>query len=138
MMVDPRDEASTAWLGFCSAMKKWNDKFYPLMKENAAAFVDAAIIELEPIFQQYVCPKAVRGDERLNNPTTSNPSDYNPDSDIIEDIGSGKTKTIIYAQSKTGFQDRFRYTMLRRGAEWKLSKREVYNDVLEKWKSHHI
>jgi hypothetical protein len=88
-------------------MKKWNDKFYPLMKENAAAFVDAAIIELEPIFQQYVCPKAVRGDERLKNPTTSNPSDYNPDSDIIEDIESGKTKTIIYAQSKTGFQDRF-------------------------------
>jgi hypothetical protein len=137
-MVNPRDGASTAWLGFSSAMKKWNDKFYPLMKENAAAFVDAAIIELELIFQRYVCPKAVRGDERLKTFMSSHPSDYDPDSDAIEDIESGATKTIIYVQSKTGFQDRFRYTMARRGAEWKVSMREVYDDVSEKWKTHHI
>lgn len=132
------EEASTAWLEFSSAMKKWNDKFYPVMNENAAAFADKATTELEPIFRQYVWPNAVRGDERLKNPTTSHPSDYDADSDTIEDMQSGDTKTIIYVQSKTGFQDRFRYTMTRRGSEWKLSKREVYNDVSEKWKSHHI
>ena len=137
-MIASPDEASKVWLEFASAMKRWNDKFYPVMKENAAAYADEAAAELKPIFRQYVWPNAVRGDERLENPATSRPSDYDADSDTIEDTQYGDTKTIIYVQSKTGFQDRFRYVMTRRGGEWKLSKREVYNDVSGKWKSHHV
>lgn len=138
MVFASTKEPSTAWLGFSSAMKKWNDRFYPLMNDNIAANIDQAILELEPIFRDYVWPDAVRGEERLTSPTTSNPSDYDPESGTIEERESGDTKTILYVQSKTGFMDRFRYTMSKRGSEWKLFKREVYNDVTEKWKSHHI
>jgi hypothetical protein len=94
-MIASPDEASKVWLEFASAMKRWNDKFYPVMKENAAAYADEAAAELKPIFRQYVWPNAVRGDERLENPATSRPSDYDADSDTIEDTQSGDTKTII-------------------------------------------
>ena len=36
-------EISLLYRKFSSEMKEWNDKFYPLMKENAASVMDQAI-----------------------------------------------------------------------------------------------
>ncbi|RZI59611.1 MAG: hypothetical protein EOP14_04125 [Pseudomonas sp.] len=137
-MDDKMDEATEIFSSFSVQMKCWNDKFYLPMKESAVAVSKQAVAELAPIFGQYVWPDAVRSEERLNNPSTSQPSDYDPDIDTIENREISKSKILLHVQKNTGFRNKFRYTIVKRKNEWKLLRRDVFNDLSGKWKSHHI
>ena len=137
-MDNDMDEAGIVFLRFSAQMKRWNETFFLPMREDAAAAAEQAIAELTSIFDQYVWPDSARGQERLKNPATSQPSDYDPDTDTIEDRETAKSDIIFYVQTNTGFMDRFRYTMVKRNHVWKLFRREVFNDLLQKWISHHI
>lgn len=112
-MTETKGDASAVLFESFSAMKRWNDKLHLLMKEDAAAHGKQAVVELEPIFDAYVAPDAVRRDERPNQPSTSAPSDYDADVNTIGQIEEGKSKTVIYVQTNIGFKDRFRFTLIR-------------------------
>ncbi|PZT91399.1 MULTISPECIES: NTF2 fold immunity protein [unclassified Sphingomonas] len=131
-------EISLLYRKFSSEMKEWNDKFYPLMKENAASVMDQAIGELSPIFDTYVWEDAKRRNERLNKPSTHKPCDYDPESNTIEDIELSGSKATIRIQTHAGFRDTFRYTFTNKNECWKLYKREILDDESNKWKIHHI
>ncbi|WP_443025614.1 NTF2 fold immunity protein [Sphingomonas sp. Leaf23] len=41
-------------------------------------------------------------------------------------------------QTHVGFKDRFRYIFTRKGDDWRLSKRQIFDEISDGWKSHHI
>lgn len=132
------EEISSLYRDFSSEMKEWNDKFYPFMRDNAAAVTDQAISELKSIFDRYVWDDAKRREERLNKPSTNNPCDYDPKNDVIDKFDISDNKATVDVQTQTGFRDMFRYSFAKKNDCWKLSKREVLDDMSSKWKSHHI
>ena len=137
-MTEETAAATSAFLGFSFKMKDWNERFYPLMVQNAAEAADLAVAELTPIFESYVWADAPRRIERLGSPSAGLPSDYDPENDIIEDAEIKASTCILYVQTTTGFKDKFRYTMKERDGEWKLLRRDLFLDDTGKWRSHHI
>lgn len=123
---------------FSSEMKKWNDKFYPLMCDSVAEVRDRAASELKPIFDRYVWDDAKRRDDRLGTPSTEDPCDYDPETNTIKKIELSKSKSVIYVQTHAGFEDCFRYTFTKKGETWNIFKRELIYDEPDKWKSHYI
>lgn len=132
------DEIYLIYRAFSSEMKKWNDKFYPLMRESVAAVRDQAIDELRPVFDRYVWDDATRREERLNAPSTCSPSDYDPETETIEDIDLSRSKATVNVQTHVGFEDMFRYIFTREGDDWRLSKRQIFEETANRWRSYHI
>ncbi|WP_233222396.1 NTF2 fold immunity protein [Allosphingosinicella deserti] len=138
MMTDEIATATSAFSHFSSKMKRWNEHFYPLMVQDAEEAAGHAIAELGPIFESHVWPDAVRSVERLNSPSAGLPSDYDPENDVIEEANLQSSTCVLLVQSNTGFKDKFRYTLKKRGGEWKLFRRDLFLDDTGKWRSHHI
>jgi hypothetical protein len=137
-MDDQVKEAVEAFLNFSKEMKAWNDKYYLLMNKAAAEHVKDAIAELTPIFDRHVWVDATRRNERLNAPSTSEPSEYDPDTDIIAETESSKKKVLIRVQSQTGFKNEFRYTITEINCVWKIKRKDVFRPFNGKWKGYHI
>jgi hypothetical protein len=137
-MDDQANEAVEVLLNFSAEMKAWNDKYYLLMNKAAAEHVKDAIAELKPIFDRHVWEDAARRDERLNAPSTSEPSEYDPDSEIIADTEISKKKVLIRVQTQTGFKNEFRYTISEVNSVWKIKRKDVFMPLNNKWKCYHI
>jgi hypothetical protein len=132
------EEICLIYRAFSSEMKKWNDKFYPLMEENIAAVRGQAIDELRPVFDCYVWDDATRREDMLHAPSVCFPSDYDPETETIEKVDLTRSKAILNVQTHVGFKDMFRYIFTRKGDDWRLSKRQIFDEISDGWKSHHI
>lgn len=137
-MDDRANAAIEVFRKFSSEMKAWNDKYYPLMSENAVQHKDDAVAELTPIFDKYVWSDAVRRDERLNAPSTSQPSEYDTNTDTIVDTKFANKKVLIEVQAETGFRNKFRYTVTKNDETWKIKRKDVFRPLNDQWKSYHI
>ena len=137
-MDDRANAAIEVFRKFSSEMKAWNDKYYPLMSENAVQHKDDAVAELTPIFDKYVWSDAVRRDERLNAPSTSQPSEYDTKTDTIVDTKFSNKKVLIEVQAETGFRNKFRYTVTENDETWKIKRKDVFRPLNDQWKSYHI
>lgn len=67
--------------------------------------------------------------------SVSFPPDYDPENDEILDVEVIKNKATVIVQKHTGFKNKYRYTLHFKNNEWRIDKKEWFDD---KWKQDYL
>jgi NTF2 fold immunity protein len=133
------EKAKSALFEFMSAMKQWENKFVTLSgreHEEPEALGIQADAELRPIYERYV---ATIKDGRLPLAASFGyPPKFDPDAEKILSIERPSAKKVIIETLWThpkiaDFTEQHRYTMIDKGGEWRLDKKEAYDSFRNKW-----
>lgn len=121
---------------FSTAMYEWNALSLEL-KKNAGMDdqqkFDVRKERLDSIFAEYVTARK-RPNGRQAGYNFRNPPEYNPETNEILLVETDGKKAFIDVQETDGFNRKLRYTLQYKDDEWRIDKREKYDDVFKnKW-----
>jgi hypothetical protein len=128
------EKAKSALFEFLSAMKEWNNKFVPLVKQSGlAANSGQAETELRPIYEKYLAT----ADQGALIFSVGYPPQYDPDAEKVVSIESPNARKVVFETLWTHPHDpssiqQHRYTMINKSGEWRLHKEEFH--VGNKWR----
>jgi hypothetical protein len=139
-MTEDSNQAVEALLGFMKAMKEWETKFATLYKrENGGpeAHADQAKVELQPIYQKYVTEKD-RKSGIMSNPSAGYPTEFDPDAEKIIGSELSSTKKVVLETQWTHpnvpvMTEKNRYTLVKKEDQWRLNKKERFDNIKNKW-----
>ena len=139
--MEPNIQEAVAVLkNFIIAMNKWEVYYHAITME----YVDKGEYEkLEPldvkkgeeldaIFNTY-CTLKERKYGRQAALDTQYPPEYSPDEEILATEVLKKNKIAIETQDHSILEYRYRYTLHYKNKEWRIDKKEAYNDEYDKW-----
>ncbi len=137
MAGDDLDKARGALRSFMAEMKRWELGFYHEKLDALKSGRDATAIdnqgrkELSEILEKWSIPdKTNRG--RLIDLGCSDPSTYDPESDVEDDAELSDVGAVFTIHQKTGLQTISRFTLNFKSGVWKIKKKEFLN-FKDKW-----
>lgn len=131
MQEDQKEAAVDALLLFMQKMHKWEKKYYPLMAKDTGKFADEAIADLTKFYESFVLRPDSKG--RIHSPYPGNPPEYDPSKEPIDDVKIDGQKILIETHQEAGFREKFRYTMQQSENVWKITRKDVYDTIKDKW-----
>ncbi|OCG16560.1 hypothetical protein A9G09_02875 [Gilliamella sp. wkB292] len=130
------ENAENVLKNFIIAMNNWEKHYYPLVKNGSSEEVRLSMInDLNCIFNKF-CTKKERKYGRQVSLGCGNPPEYSPDEKFLKTEELKNTKIVIYTQEQKGVKDQFRYTLHFKNHEWLIDKKEVYDDIDNKWEKY--
>lgn len=119
---------------FITRMNGWELKYYTLFRdEGMTAHKDAAKRELDDIFN-FLCTKKERKQGRQVSLSCGEPPEYSLNEEVLS-CELNKNKGVFITQQHTGFKNKYRYTLLFKNNEWRLDKKEWFDD---KWRQAYL
>jgi hypothetical protein len=131
MKAEQKEFAVKTLKSFMQHMNDWENKYYDLMAQDAKKYADHAILELKTFYSLFVKNPDKKG--RIHSPYPGNPPEYDPQKEPIDRVFADGQKVIIETHQEVGFKEKFRYTMETSGESWKISRKEVFDSLKEKW-----
>ena len=123
---------------FIIAMNKWEVYYHTLTMDyidqgkKLAPLDDKKGEELNAIFNTY-CTLRERKYGRQSSLRTGCPPEYSPDEEILATEVLKKNKIAIETQEHSVMKYRSRYTLHYKNKEWRIDKKEAYDDKDDKW-----
>ena len=137
--MEPNIQEAVAVLKkFIIAMNKWEVYYHTLTMEYVDKGKKLAPLdakkgeELDAIFNTY-CTLKERKYGRQAALNTQYPAEYSPDEEILATEVLNKNKIAIETQEHSLLEERYRYTLHYKNKDWRIDKKEVYNDQDDKW-----
>lgn len=121
--------------GFIDSMYKWNSMCQEIDKIPHEFHNQRGIIaeKLNEIFAEYLTVKDRKYGRQAGGPSFSTPSEYNLDTNEILSCKIDGKKAFIEVQETIGFKEKLKYTLHLKGNEWRVDKKEAYDEFDEKW-----
>ena len=137
--MEPNIQEAVAVLKkFIIAMNRWEVYFFNLTEEydenskNSDSLTPKILEELDAIFKSY-CTLKERKYGRQAGLALGFPPDYSPDEEILATEVLNKNKIAIETQDHSILEYRYRYTLHYKNKEWRIDKKEAYDDKDDKW-----
>ena len=124
--------------GFIEAMNEWERDCWKEYTESDMKRIDPLIQHKafqqrqDKIFARFCTPKKRLIVGRFGS--FQNPPEYDPQMEKIlrVDEVSGR-RVIIYTQQGTGFRNKCRYVLLRKGNQWLIDNKKIFLKPFNKW-----
>jgi hypothetical protein len=124
--------------GFMKAMNKWERESWKIYTESKIKNRDLVVQQQrfqesqERIFAKYCTPKKRLVAGRFGS--FQNPPEYDPETENILNVDVvSKRRVIIYTQQGTGFRNKCRYVLLRKGNRWLIDNKKIFLGPYNKW-----
>jgi len=123
---------------FIKAMNEWERQCWKEYTESKMKKIDPLIQHKrfqqrqEKIFARYCTPKKRLIVGRFGS--FRNPPEYDPETEILLKVDEiSKWRVIIYTQQGTGFRNKCRYVLLRKGSRWLIDNKRIFLEPFNKW-----
>ena len=122
-------------IAFMSDMNEWENKYRTAFMADHSVNKEPYLQELNEIFEKW-CTTKERKNGRQTSMKVSFPPDYDPVGDEVTDEAVMKNKAYFIVQKHTGLENKYRYTLHYKNNEWRVDKKEWFDDV--KWKQAYL
>ncbi|GCW61474.1 TPA: NTF2 fold immunity protein [Escherichia coli] len=129
-----KEEMLNVFDSFSKEMNEWEVSYYNSRQNDRSGDKTSFREKLDAIFNKY-CTSKERKYGRQVAMSVSFPPDYDPENDEILDVEVIKNKATVIVQKHTGFKNKYRYTLHFKNNEWRIDKKEWFDD---KWKQDYL
>lgn len=124
---------------FIHEMNEWEVTQHPLLREGLESKQAKAKGELDAIFLKY-CTVKDRKQGRQVSLSCGNPPEYDLKNQVISEVKESGRKVYIYTDQLNRFKNQYRYTLIFKGDECLIDKKEWLDEDegVEKWRKDYL